>query len=74
MVAQKGMKTGSSGPPIRYNYLGECLSELAGIAKSIEASIHMPRIGCGLAGGKWDKVEPLIVEHLDGLEVIVYDF
>lgn len=74
MVAQKGMKTGSYGPPIRYDSLGECLSRLAVTAKAIEASIHMPRIGCGLAGGKWEKVQPLIVEHLDGLEVIVYDF
>jgi hypothetical protein len=31
--------------------------------------------GCGLAGGKWDQVEPLIGEHLvmAGFEVRVYD-
>jgi hypothetical protein len=36
----------------------------------------MPRIGCGLAGGEWSKVEPLIEEHLcgAGLAVTVYDF
>jgi len=22
------------------------------------AKVHMPRIGCGLAGGTWDKIEP----------------
>ncbi len=40
------------------------------------ASVHMPRIGCGLAGGKWEVVEPLIEEHLSakGVAVTIYDF
>jgi hypothetical protein len=35
----------------------------------------MPRIGCGLAGGKWDLIEPLLDEYLAmaGLDVCVYD-
>jgi hypothetical protein len=35
----------------------------------------MPRIGCGLAGGTWDRIEPLIHERLlsAGLHVTVYD-
>ena len=37
--------------------------------------IHMPRIGCGLAGGNWDQIEPLLEEHLAmaGFDVRVYD-
>lgn len=27
--------------------------------------LHMPRIGCGLAGGAWHEVEPLLRKHLD---------
>jgi hypothetical protein len=36
----------------------------------------MPRIGCGLAGGDWNKVEAIINKTLisNGLEVFVYDF
>lgn len=36
----------------------------------------MPRIGCGLAGGTWDRVEPLVGERLvaRGIPVTVYDF
>jgi hypothetical protein len=36
----------------------------------------MPMIGCGLAGGEWIKIEPIIVETLckQGVEVTVYDF
>jgi hypothetical protein len=33
----------------------------------------MPRIGCGLAGGTWDKVEPIVLKELAGLDVFVYD-
>lgn len=36
----------------------------------------MPRIGCGLAGGTWDRIEPLIQANLidPGVAVTVYDF
>ena len=35
----------------------------------------MPRIGCGLAGGRWEKVEPLVRTRLSdrGISVTVYD-
>jgi hypothetical protein len=35
----------------------------------------MPRIGCGLAGGTWSRIEPLITERLvkHGIAVTVYD-
>jgi O-acetyl-ADP-ribose deacetylase (regulator of RNase III) len=75
MVAQCGTKTGSSGPPIRYESLAECLPRVAERAAELKASVHMPRIGCGLAGGDWSRVEPLIEESLvrRGLAVTVYD-
>lgn len=36
----------------------------------------MPRIGCGLAGVDWSRVEPLIEETLirNDPTVVVYDF
>ncbi|CAM5711440.1 hypothetical protein [Streptomyces coeruleorubidus] len=39
------------------------------------ATVHMPRIGCGLAGGKWSRVEPLIEERLirRGIQATVHD-
>lgn len=76
MVAQRGMKTGSNGPPIRYEAVRACLKALAAEARKLEASVHMPRIGCGLAGGRWEEVEPIILDELisHGVEVTVYDF
>lgn len=74
MIAQAGTRTGSKGPPIRYEALDECLGRVNGYADSFKASVHMPRIGCGLAGGKWEQVEPLIQKRLGGVQVYVYDY
>jgi O-acetyl-ADP-ribose deacetylase (regulator of RNase III) len=76
MIGQRGVKTGSSGPPIRYEAIAACLQQVAAKARELGASVHMPRIGCGLAGGDWSKVEPLIEQHLvgAGISVTVYDF
>lgn len=75
MIGQHGMRTGSKGPPVRYPALDTALAALAPRALDLGASVHMPRIGCGLAGGKWSKVEPLIVTRLTtpGIRVTVYD-
>lgn len=76
MIGQKGTKTGSNGVPIRYDAVYDCLVKLAAISKELKATVHMPRIGCGLAGGKWEKIEPIILNTLikDGIETWVYDF
>lgn len=39
-----------------------------------DISIHMPRIGCGLAGGKWSVVENIINDKIisNKIEVFVY--
>ncbi|EDO0935990.1 Appr-1-p processing protein [Listeria monocytogenes] len=76
MIGQKGTKTGSKGAPIRYEAVESCLEKLSEIAKEQQASIHMPRIGCGLAGGKWEIIEPIIRKTLiaNDIEVYIYDF
>jgi O-acetyl-ADP-ribose deacetylase (regulator of RNase III) len=76
MIGQRGMRTGSNGPPIRYEAVDECLRKLADFALERAASVHMPRIGCGLAGGRWERIEPLIGNALSsrGIAVCVCDF
>lgn len=77
MIAQHGIYADRNGvPPIRYEALDSCLQQLCQTAISECASIHMPRIGCGLAGGEWSKVEALIISNLveHNIDVYVYDF
>jgi len=74
MVAQHGYVSRANPVAIRYDALAQCLSKLAGQI-DVGTLIHMPRIGCGLAGGSWDQIEPLLEEHLAsaGFDVRVYD-
>jgi O-acetyl-ADP-ribose deacetylase (regulator of RNase III) len=75
MIAQRGTRTGSAGPPIRYDALELCLAKLADQALALRASVHMPRIGCGLAGGRWERIEPIIIRTLCTRDIptTVYD-
>ncbi|MET8508753.1 macro domain-containing protein [Streptomyces sp. NPDC004787] len=76
LVGQRGIRTGrSTGVPVRYEAIDAALARLAGKAAELGASVHMPRIGCGLAGGRWERIEPLIAERLvaRGIPVTVYD-
>ncbi|MER6267243.1 macro domain-containing protein [Streptomyces sp900105755] len=75
MIGQRGTRTGSKGVPVRYEAIDAALAKLADEALERGASVHMPRIGCGLAGGKWSRIEPLIAERLVGrdIAVTVYD-
>ncbi|MCF3121647.1 Appr-1-p processing protein [Streptomyces arenae] len=76
MVGQRGIRRGSKGVPVRYEAIDTALAALADKAVELGASVHMPRIGCGLAGGTWSRIEPLIAERLvaRGIPVTVYDF
>lgn len=73
MVAQRGLRSATNPVPLDYGHLAECLFHLG--RNACGTSVHMPRIGCELAGGTWDRVEPLIVEHVcaRGVDVTVYD-
>lgn len=74
MIAQHGYGK-SRLPRIRYHHLADTLSQLCDFAQREEASVHMPRIGCGEAGGNWSIVQDLILERLSdhGIAVTVYD-
>ncbi|SDH53403.1 O-acetyl-ADP-ribose deacetylase (regulator of RNase III), contains Macro domain [Actinokineospora alba] len=64
MVAQHGLRPTKAGPPIRYDALERCLNEVAAKAADLGASVHLPRIGAGLAGGDWDRIEAMIRDAL----------
>lgn len=74
MICQHGYGEAAK-PRVRYNALQSCLQELANVARDEDATVHMPRIGCGQAGGRWEIVSELIYDALcrHGIAVTVYD-
>jgi Zn-dependent peptidase ImmA (M78 family)/O-acetyl-ADP-ribose deacetylase (regulator of RNase III) len=74
MICQHGYGP-SPKPRIRYAHLKNCLDQLASFAFERQASVHLPRIGCGQAGGSWEIVSELIDYTLcrQGIRVTVYD-
>lgn len=77
LIGQRDIITKTKGePPIRYDAVQRGLNKVFQFVKENNCSVHMPRIGCGLAGGKWENIEPLIYEELvsKGIETTVYDF
>lgn len=73
MVAQNDLRRVGSEPPIRYDSLRRCLSEVAHLAKWQSASVHIPDlIGCGLAGGDPKIVLGIIQETLVSQDIDVY--
>ncbi|MGC4996657.1 macro domain-containing protein [Streptomyces sp. DT195] len=75
MIGQHGIRGRGKGVPVRYEAIDTALGRLADQAIELGASVHMPRIGCGLAGGEWPRVEPLVSGRLlgRGIPVTVYD-
>lgn len=73
MICQHGYGP-SPTPRIRYTALETCLKKLTELALSSQASVHVPRIGCGEAGGSWDIVAELLETNLcqKGIKVTVY--
>ncbi len=75
MIGQHGIRTVDGIPPIRYDAVRQALAMVALCAHGLDASIHMPRIGCGLANGTWEPILAIIEGELltSGLSVTVYD-
>jgi O-acetyl-ADP-ribose deacetylase (regulator of RNase III) len=73
MIAQHNVRPDEDGnPPIRYTALIDALHVVNERAKTLGATLHMPRIGCGLAGGDWGTVET-ILKQVVTVDVTVYD-
>jgi O-acetyl-ADP-ribose deacetylase (regulator of RNase III) len=75
MLAQHGYRSRNNPLPLRYDALEACLHTLAAYARRLDASVHIPRIGCGLAGGAWTTVSGILDRTLGAarIDTTVYD-
>ena len=79
IIGQHGLKSSGGETPIRYDAISKGFGYIAQYAvqnPERKVAVHMPRIGCGLAGGSWSQIEPLIDKHFvaRSIPVTVYDF
>ncbi len=77
LIGQHGLRRrGDDGlPPVRYEAIRQGLARVRQQALMLKASVHMPRIGAGLAGGDWREIEQIILDELAAhdLAVTIYD-
>ena len=78
MIGQAGVGSGPQGaPPVRYDAIAKALDEVCRMAEAIEEAcgntceVHCPKFGAGLAGGDWNKIEQLLIDHLVAKGVMV---
>jgi O-acetyl-ADP-ribose deacetylase (regulator of RNase III) len=64
MITQRGLASGLDPVPLDYEALDLCLYYLNLLAEGLEASVHMPKIGAGLAGGDWSSIFEIIKHRL----------
>ena len=81
MLAQDGYVGPNNPVAVDYAALRDCLAQVSAeivfdiaIGDHDAVELHMPRIGCGLAGGDWNMVEDIVEEVVsDVINVVVYD-
>ena len=75
LIGQHGIRSSSNPIPIRYGAIEDGLEKVADFAIANLCSVHMPRIGCGLAGGNWKTIYPIIGQVLltKAIAVTIYD-
>lgn len=72
MLAQDGYKSDMNPVPLNYNALHLCLKQLRAFNKD-KIPIWMPKIGSGLGGADWLKIEQMIEKILINEEVIIFE-
>jgi O-acetyl-ADP-ribose deacetylase (regulator of RNase III) len=75
LIGQHDVRPQAGVPPVRYEAIREGLKRVATFAHEAGATVHMPRIGAGLAGGQWEIISSIIEAELvsAGIAVTVYD-
>jgi len=71
ILAQKGLFATGTEVPLKYNSLRIGLIELRKVALDLGASVHMPAIGSGHAGGDWNLIIGMIHDELASYDIRV---
>jgi O-acetyl-ADP-ribose deacetylase (regulator of RNase III) len=55
-----------------YYAIETCMRRVKEFAKSHDLTVAVPKIGAGLAGGDWDRIERILEEVFSDYNVVVY--
>lgn len=73
LCAQDGLPEEGNPTPLRYGAMKDCIVKLGIAAEDMKAEIHMPKIGCGYARGKWPLITPFLEKWIPNtVPVTVY--
>lgn len=72
-VGQDGIYSKDGIPPIRYDAIRTCFEKI--LENEPICDVYMPKIGTGLAGGKWNLIEQILLDTfvMKGFSVYVYE-
>lgn len=76
LAGQKEIGSKDGKCPTDYHALTICLDDALDFANRHQLEVHTVKIGCGLGGGDWSKVEEILEELCEdyGINVTVWDF
>jgi O-acetyl-ADP-ribose deacetylase (regulator of RNase III) len=74
LLAQNGLPAHDNPRPLDYEKLAQCLKTLGVRLQELEqSSLHIPRLGCGLARGLWPVVATLLEQNIPAaIPITVY--
>ena len=78
LIGQNGIRSKINPKPIDYNAIYKGLLRINYLIMNNKnkdkITVHMPKIGCGLAGGKWSLIEKIINKAINpSIPVFVYE-
>jgi O-acetyl-ADP-ribose deacetylase (regulator of RNase III) len=71
LLGQHDIRRHSGMPPVRYETIRQGLQRVAEQATQQGASVHMPRIEAGLAGGNWNTISEIVHDELSAKSIPV---
>lgn len=60
------------GIRVSYSAIRKCMEQLHGFASENSLTVGIPKIGAGLGGGDWKKIEAIIDDVFNDAEIYVY--
>ena len=72
IIGMWGVWGSPGGGPLQHNALADALDAVGLHAAARKATVHMPRLGSGLAGGDWTKIEQMICRMAVRHMVLIY--